>query len=268
MLFLLKNGGAGGAVFPKEEEEKMIELNHVSKEYGKSGKRAVDDLTLTVRDGELFGFIGPNGAGKTTTIRMLIGALTPTAGQVLIDGIDMAAHPLEAKKHIGFVPDGADLFDRLTGLEYLNFIGDMYEVPARERKDRMDRYLQQFGLADAVGSRIASYSKGMRQKLATIGSLLHDPDIWILDEPMMGLDPKASFELKEEMKRQCQAGKTVFFSTHVLEVAERLCTRIAVINQGRLAAQGTLEELRSAEHADTLEQIFLELTETEEAAEA
>ncbi len=246
----------------------MIELKNVSKEYGKSGKRAVDDLSLTVREGELFGFIGPNGAGRTTTIRMLIGALAPTEGQILVDGIDMAANPLEAKKRIGFVPDGADLFDRLTGLEYLNFIGDMYEVPVRERKERMDRYLQQFELSDAVGNRIASYSKGMRQKLATIGSLLHDPDIWILDEPMMGLDPKASFQLKEEMKRQCQAGKTVFFSTHVLEVAEKLCTRIAVIHQGHLAAQGTLEELRGAEHAETLEQIFLELTESGEEAEA
>jgi len=246
----------------------MFELKHVSKVYGKSGKRAVDDLSLTVREGELFGFIGPNGAGKTTTIRMLIGALRPTEGQVLIDGIDLASHPLEAKKRIGFVPDGADLFDRLSGLEYLNFIGDMYEVPLRERKERMEHYLELFELTDAAGSRIASYSKGMRQKLATIGSLLHDPDIWILDEPMMGLDPKASFQLKEEMKRQCQAGKTVFFSTHVLEVAEKLCTRIAVIRQGHLAAQGTLEELRSAEHAESLEQIFLELTESEEEAEA
>ena len=245
----------------------MIELQHVSKEYGKSGKRAVNDLNLTVRDGELFGFIGPNGAGKTTTIRMLIGALTPTEGQILVNGIDMAKNPIDAKKHIGFVPDGADLFDRLSGLEYLNFIGDMYEVPVRERKDRMDQYLQLFELTDAVGNRIASYSKGMRQKLATIGALLHDPAIWILDEPMMGLDPKAAFQLKEEMKRQCQAGKTVFFSTHVLEVAEKLCTRIAVINEGRLAAQGTMEELRGAEHAETLEQIFLDLTETETEAE-
>ncbi len=244
----------------------MIELKHVTKEYGKNGKKAVDDLNLKVETGELFGFIGPNGAGKTTTIRMLIGALNPTEGQILVDGVDMARQPMEAKKKIGFVPDGADLFDRFTGLEYLNFMADIYGVSAGARRERMTHYLQLFELSDAVGNRISSYSKGMRQKLATIGALLHDPDIWVLDEPMMGLDPKASFLLKEEMKKQCAAGKTVFFSTHVLEVAEKLCTKIAVINQGKLAAFGTLEELRSEEHADSLEQIFLELTDTEEEA--
>ena len=243
----------------------MIDLQHITKTYAKNNKKAVDDLTLHIDGGELYGFIGPNGAGKTTTIKMMTGILRPDSGDITMAGHRMDTERLEAQRLIGFVPDGSDLFDRLSGLEYLNFIGDMYEVPARERKDRMDRYLQQFELTGAIGNRIASYSKGMRQKLATIGSLLHDPAIWILDEPMMGLDPKASFQLKEEMKRQCQEGKTVFFSTHVLEVAEKLCTRIGVINQGRLAAQGTLEELRSAEHADSLEQIFLELTETEEA---
>ncbi len=245
----------------------MIEFKHVSKAYGKSGKRAVDDLSMTVETGELFGFIGPNGAGKTTTIRMLIGSLTPTEGQILVDGVDIATSPLEAKKKLGFVPDGSDLFERLSGLEYLNFMGDIYQVPSAERKKRMEKYLALFELEDAVGNRIASYSKGMRQKLATIGALLHDPDIWVLDEPMMGLDPKASFLLKEEMKRQCDAGKTIFYSTHVLEVAEKLCTRIGVINQGRLAAFGTMEELRSAEHAESLEQIFLELTDAEAEGE-
>ena len=241
----------------------MIEFCQVTKEYGKSGKRAVEDLTLTVETGELFGFIGPNGAGKTTTIRMLTGSLTPTSGRILVDGVDVAASPIEAKKKLGFVPDGADLFDRLTGLEYLNFMGDVYGVETRVRKERIDRYLALFELTDAVGNRIASYSKGMRQKLATIGALLHDPDIWVLDEPMMGLDPRASFLLKEEMRRQCGEGKTVFFSTHVLEVAEKLCTRIAVIHHGHLAAQGTMEELRNEEHAESLEEIFLELTDAE-----
>lgn len=245
----------------------MIEFINVSKEYGKSGKRAVDDISFRVETGELFGFIGPNGAGKTTTIRMLTGTLTPTAGRVLVDGIDVTADPIAAKKKIGFVPDGADVFDRLSGLEYLNFMADMYGVSAADRKARMDKYLSLFELTDAVGNRVASYSKGMRQKLATIGALIHDPDIWVMDEPMMGLDPKAAFILKEEMKRQCDSGKTVFFSTHVLEVAEKLCEKIAVINQGKLIAQGTLEQLKSAEHADSLEQIFLELTDAESEGE-
>ncbi len=245
----------------------MIELIDVTKEYGKSGVRAVDQLTMKVEKGELFGFIGPNGAGKTTTIKMLTGILIPTSGTVLLDGVDIVRDPINAKKMIGFVPDGADLFDRLTGLEYLNFMADIYGVSAEQRKQKMDEYLQLFELTDAVGNRIASYSKGMRQKLATIGALLHDPTIWIMDEPMMGLDPKAAFLLKEEMKRQCAQGKTVFFSTHVLDVAEKLCTRIAMINHGKLVAEGTLEELKSAEHAANLEQIFLELTETEGAEE-
>ena len=245
----------------------MIRFDNVTKQYAKSNVKAVDTLNLTVETGELFGFIGPNGAGKTTTIKMLTGILQPTSGRVLVDGTDMAADPLTAKRKLGFVPDGTDLFDRLTGLEYLNFMWDMYGVPAAVRKERMDRYLALFELTDAVGGRIAGYSKGMRQKLATIGSLLHDPDVWVLDEPMMGLDPKASFELKEEMKRQCALGKTVFFSTHVLEVAEKLCTRVALIHHGKLAAEGTIEELKSAEHAESLEQIFLELTEDEQPKE-
>ncbi len=239
----------------------MIEFVNVSKEYSKSGKKAVDDISFTVDTGELFGFIGPNGAGKTTTIRMLTGSLLPTEGRILVDGVDVAEDPMKAKRKLGFVPDGADLFDRLSGLEYLNFMGDIYGVPEKQRRERMEKYLSMFELSDAVGGRISGYSKGMRQKLATIGALLHDPDVWVLDEPMMGLDPKASFLLKEEMKNQCSQGKTVFFSTHVLEVAEKLCTRVAVINRGRIAAVGTVEELKSAEHAESLEQIFLELTE-------
>ena len=245
----------------------MIQLLDVTKEYAKSGVHAVDHLTMRVERGELFGFIGPNGAGKTTTIKMLTGILPPTSGQVLVNGTDVVKDPITVKRAIGFVPDGADLFDRLTGLEYLNFMADMYGVSSADRKKRMDHYLQLFELTGAVGNRIASYSKGMRQKLATIGALLHDPQVWIMDEPMMGLDPKAAFLLKEEMKNQCAQGKTVFFSTHVLDVAEKLCTRIAVINHGKLAAEGTLEELKSSEHAANLEQIFLELTGTEGAEE-
>ncbi|MBR1684124.1 MAG: ABC transporter ATP-binding protein [Clostridia bacterium] len=245
----------------------MIAFRGVSKTYGKSGTLAVDHLDLQVETGELFGFIGPNGAGKTTSIKMLTGILDPSEGETFIDGISMQRNPMEAKRLIGFVPDGADLFDRLTGMEYLNFMADIFNVSATDRKNRMEKYLTLFELTDAVGSQIRSYSKGMRQKLATIGALIHDPSVWVLDEPMMGLDPRASFLLKEEMRNQCAQGKTVFFSTHVLEVAEKLCTRIALINHGKLAAQGTLEELKAEEHASSLEEIFLELTETPEEAQ-
>ena len=238
----------------------MIEFLDLTKTYGKSGTMAVDHLNLKVESGELFGFIGPNGAGKTTTIKMLTGILTPTSGEAVIEGISMQREPMKAKRMIGFVPDGADLFDRLTGFEYLNFIADIFEVSAADRKARMEKYLELFELTGDAGNQIRSYSKGMRQKLATIGALIHDPQIWVLDEPMMGLDPRAAFLLKEEMRKQCEAGKTVFFSTHVLEVAEKLCTRIAVINKGKLAAVGTLEALQGQEHAESLEDIFLELT--------
>ncbi len=239
----------------------MIRLEHVTKEYGNSGKRAVDDLTLRVGPGELFGFIGPNGAGKTTTIKMITGILRPTSGSVFVDGIDMAADPMAAKAVIGFVPDGADLFDRLTGLEYIQFIADMYHVSAADRKRRCEEYLELFEMTDSANSLIRTYSKGMRQKIATIGALVHSPRVWIMDEPLNGLDPRSAFLLKEEMKRQCAEGKTVFFSTHVLEVAEKLCTRLAIIRGGRLAAEGTMDDLKREENAASLEEIFLELTE-------
>ena len=239
----------------------MIRLEHVTKEYGRGGKKAVDDLTLHVAAGELFGFIGPNGAGKTTTIKMITGILRPTAGSVYVDGVSMADDPLAAKRRIGFVPDGADLFDRLTGMEYIQFIADMYGVSAADRARRCEEYLSLFEMTDSADSLIRTYSKGMKQKIATIGALVHDPRVWIMDEPLNGLDPRSAYLLKEEMKRQCAAGKTVFFSTHVLEVAEKLCTRLAIIRGGKLAAEGTLDDLRREENAGSLEEIFLELTE-------
>ena len=245
----------------------MIEFRNVSKSYVKGGRLALDHLSLQVGAGELFGFIGPNGAGKTTSIKILTGILTPTEGECLVRGVSMQEQPMEAKRLIGFVPDGAELYDRLTGLEYLNFMADMYDVDARQRRQHIEKYLALFELEEAAGSQIRTYSKGMRQKLATIGALIHEPPVWVLDEPMMGLDPRSAYLLKEEMKRHCAAGNTVFFSTHVLEVAEKLCTRIAVIAEGHLAAQGTMEELRSQEHAASLEEIFLELTGGEEGTE-
>ena len=238
----------------------MIDLQHITKTYAKNGKRAVDDLTLHVNGGELFGFIGPNGAGKTTTIKMMTGILKPDAGEITMAGHRLDTERLEAQRLIGFVPDGNDLYDRLSGLEYLNFMADVYQVSASQRKAHIEKYLDIFSLEDAINNQVRSYSKGMKQKLVVIGALIHNPPVWILDEPLGGLDPRAAHLLKEEMIRHCEAGNTVFFSTHVLEVAEKLCTRIGVIAHGNLAAQGTLEELRSGEVGASLEVLFLELT--------
>ncbi len=239
----------------------MIELLNVSKTYGKNGKKAVDGLTLNIRGGELYGFIGPNGAGKTTTIKLMTGILSPDEGTVRMADYSMAENRLEAQRRIGFVPDGNDLYDRLTGMEYLNFMADIYQVSTEERRAHIDRYLDLFELKDAAGSQIRSYSRGMKQKLAVIGALIHRPPVWILDEPLTGLDPRASHLLKEEMKAHCAAGNTVFFSTHVLEVAEKLCTRIGIIDHGRLIAEGTMDELRQGERAASLEELFLSRTE-------
>ena len=245
----------------------MIEFEHVVKRYARGVQPAVNDLTLHVGDGKLFGFIGPNGAGKTTTIRLMTGILTPTSGSVRIGGHDMAADPIAAKRMIGFVPDSHEMYDRLTGMEYLNFMADMYGVDEAARKAHIEEYLARFELADAAGEQIRAYSRGMKQKLTIIGALIHHPPLWILDEPMVGLDPKAAHILKEEMRRHCDEGNTVFFSTHVLEVAEKLCDEIAIINHGKLIASGTMAQLRSGETGASLEQLFLEMTQGEEQAE-
>ena len=246
----------------------MIDLKNVTKTYAKNKKLAVDDLTLHVDGGELFGFIGPNGAGKTTTIKMMTGILQPDGGTVTMAGHSMVGERLEAQRLIGFVPDGNDLYDRLSGMEYLNFMADIYQVDAARRKAHIEKYLELFELGDAINNQVRSYSKGMKQKLVVIGALIHNPPIWILDEPLSGLDPRAAHLLKEEMIRHCKEGNTVFFSTHVLEVAEKLCTRIGVISHGALRAQGTLEELRSGDVDASLEELFLELTDDNGGEEA
>ena len=239
----------------------MISLQKLSKSYANGKVRAVDDLTLHVRKGEIFGFIGPNGAGKTTTIKMITGLLTPTEGAVLIDGVNMAKNPIAAKMKIGFVPDNHEIHDRLTGTEYLNFMGDVYGVPTEVRRRRIQKYLSMFGIEQVAGELIRTYSHGMKQKLVLTGALLHTPPLWILDEPMVGLDPKSSALLKEEMRSHTRAGHTVFFSTHVLEVAEKLCDRIGIILGGKLVCVGTFEELRAGSADSSLEEIFLKLTE-------
>lgn len=238
----------------------MIDFQQVSKRYTKLGAKALDNLTLHVQGGELFGFIGPNGAGKSTAIKLMTGVLRPDEGVITVAGHDLSKDRLAAQRAIGYVPDSNDLYDRLTGLEYLNFMADIYQVDAARRREHIEKYLSIFSLEDAANSQIRSYSKGMKQKLMVIGALIHQPPVWVLDEPLSGLDPRAAHLLKEEMKRHCAAGNTVFFSTHVLEVAEKLCTRIGVIAHGQLRAQGTMEELRSGEVGASLEELFLELT--------
>ena len=240
----------------------MIELQDVSKSYNKGAVRAVDRLTLIVRPGEIFGFLGPNGAGKTTTIKMIVGILKPDAGRILVEGQDNQREPLAAKAATAYVPDEPEIYERLTGLEYLNFIGDVYGVAKKERLERIERWLEAFELRKAVGDPIQTYSHGMRQKIVLTGALLIDPRIFVLDEPMVGLDPRSAHQLKEAMRAHCDKGGTLFFSTHVMEVAERLCDRIGIIHHGRLAADGTLDELRrQAKDTASLENIFLQLTE-------
>ncbi len=240
----------------------MIEFRQVSKVYGKGNKKALDGLTLKVGEGCVYGFLGPNGAGKTTAIRILTGALEATDGTVLVNGTDVREHPLEVKRQIGFVPDSQDMYDRLTGMEYLNFMADLFGVSAAERKERADRYLAMFEMQEAVRQRMQSYSRGMKQKMAVMGALIHEPKVFVLDEPMVGLDPKAAFLLKEEMRRRADAGVTVFFSTHVLEVAEKLCDRVGIIHHGKLLAEGSPDELRHRMGDESLEDVFLEMTES------
>ena len=239
----------------------MIEIKNVSKSYVK-GKKSVDNLNLDIKDGEIFGFLGPNGAGKTTTIRMITGILDIDEGDILIDGMSIKTSPLEAKKKFGFVPDSPDMFLKLKGIEYLNFMADIYEISKEKRLKKIEEITKKFEIYDDLNNQIQSYSHGMRQKIVICGALLSEPKNWILDEPMTGLDPKSSFDLKEMMKTHAKSGKTVFFSTHVLEVAEKLCDRVGIINNGKLVFVGTFEQLKERfKEEGTLEELFLEITE-------
>ena len=239
----------------------MIELSHVTKVYGGT-HTAVNNCSFQVEDGKITGFIGPNGAGKTTTLKMITGILEPTEGQILLDGTDIQTNPLEAKKKIGFVSDNPDNFLRLKGLEYLNFMADIYDVPQAGRMEKIQAMAKRFEIEDVLGDKILSYSHGMRQKVMVMGTLIHDPSLWILDEPMTGLDPRAAFELKEMMREHAQSGHAVLFSTHVLEVAEKLCDQVVIINKGQIVFQGTLDQLRADyPEEESLEDIFLAVTE-------
>jgi ABC-2 type transport system ATP-binding protein len=240
----------------------MIELINVSKSYNRGKIKAVDDLLLTIPSGEIFGFLGPNGAGKTTTIKMIVGLLRPDAGRIAVEGIDVVADPLKAKQLMTYVPDYPAVYERLTGLEYLNFIGDAYGVPRKARIERIHRWLEVFELASVIANPIQSFSHGMKQKIVLMAALLPAPQVMILDEPLIGLDPRAAYQLKDLFREHCEQGKTLLFSTHIMEVAEKLCDRIGIIHKGRLVACGSMEELKTLGRTEqSLENIFLELTE-------
>lgn len=238
----------------------MIDIKNVTKIFGKDFK-AVDGLNLTIKDGEIFGFLGPNGAGKTTTIKMITGITEISDGDIFVDDFSIKKEHVKAKSHIGFVPDDPNVLLRLTGYEYINFIASVYGVNALIAKERVDKYAKMFNLEGDLNDKIQSFSHGMRQKLLVIGVLIHQPKNLILDEPMTGLDPKSAFNLKQLMRDYADEGHTVLFSTHVLEVAEKICDRIGVINKGKLIFVGTVEQLRAQTSSEqSLEQLFLELT--------
>ncbi len=240
----------------------MIEIRQLTKIYSGSVK-AVDRVNMTVKRGEIFGFLGPNGAGKTTTIKMIVGLLKPTEGQIMIEDIDVASSPVEAKLKMGYVADEPLVMEKITGIQYLNLICDVFKIPPSVRAERAERLLQNFKLSDAIKDPVSTYSHGMRQKLSLIAALIHNPDLWILDEPIVGLDPESAFILKQMMRNHVKAGNTVFFSTHVMEVAERICDRIGIINKGKLEFVGTVKELRDLRGQGSLEQLFLEVTGSE-----
>lgn len=241
----------------------MIEIKNVSKSY-KKGKKVIDNINIEIRDGEIFGFLGPNGAGKTTTIKMITGILDIDEGDILIDGNSIKTNPLEAKKRFGLVPDNPDIFIKLKGIEYLNFIADIYKISEEERTEKIKNLSKQFEMENVLNNKIQSYSHGMRQKIVIMGTLLHNPQNLILDEPMTGLDPRSSFDLKRIMREHTKQNKSVFFSTHILEVAERLCDRVGIINRGKLVFIGTYEEMkREFNKKASLEELFMEITDND-----
>ncbi len=232
----------------------MLKIKHLTKAYGE--KKAVDDLNLHIVPGEIYGFIGHNGAGKTTTLKSVAGILQFDEGEITIDGISIKENPLECKRRFAYIPDNPDLYDYMTGIKYLNFIADIFGVGANERQARIRKYADAFELTDDLAQPIAAYSHGMKQKLAIIAAWLHEPKLILMDEPFVGLDPKASHLLKEMMREVCDEGGAIFFSTHVLEVAEKLCDKVAIIKSGRLIRSGAMEEVKGDE---SLEDVFLEL---------
>ena len=234
----------------------MLQINHYTKQYTPNGPKAVDDLSLHILPGEIYGFLGHNGAGKTTTIKACCGILDFTEGEILVNGMSIKTQPLECKKIMSYIPDNPDLYEFMSGIQYLNFVGDVYRVPTDIREKRIAEYSAAMGITDALAEKVGGYSHGMKQKLAIVAALMHEPKLLIMDEPFVGLDPKAAFILKQFMRRFCDNGGAIFFSTHVLEVAEKLCDKIAIIRGGKLLASGDIESVKGNE---SLEEVFLEL---------
>jgi len=232
----------------------MLKIENLTKVYGE--KKAVDNLSLEINSGEIYGFIGHNGAGKTTTLKSIVGILKFEEGKISVDGMDVSSYPIETKKKIAYIPDNPDLYEYMTAIQYLNFICDIFEVPVEVREERIKKYGDVFEITGDLGQQINSFSHGMKQKLAIIGAWIHEPKLIIMDEPFVGLDPKASFSLKEMMREACDNGSAIFFSTHVLDVAEKLCDKVAIIKGGKLIKAGTMDEVKGD---DSLESVFLEL---------
>lgn len=239
-----------------ESRDIMLKIEGLTKTYG--DKRAVDNLSLHIQKGEIYGFIGHNGAGKTTTIKACCGILQSDEGEIYVDGISIKENPIACKKKIAYIPDNPDLYEYMSGIKYLNFISDIYGVSKSDREEKIKKYADMFELTSDLAQPVNAYSHGMKQKLAIISALVHDPELMIMDEPFVGLDPKASFLLKETMRELCNNGGAIFFSTHVLEVAEKLCDKIAIIKGGKLLMSGKTEEVKGN---DSLEEVFLELEE-------
>lgn len=234
----------------------MLKIEHLSKSYG--DKKAVDDVSIHIKPGEIYGFIGHNGAGKTTTLKSAVGILKFDSGKITVNGVDILKDPVEAKKNIAYIPDNPDLYDYMTGEKYLNFVADIFNIDQKTRNEKIEKYSEIFGLTDDLAQPISAYSHGMKQKLALISAWLHDPKLIIMDEPFVGLDPAASHTLKQMMRAVCENGGAIFFSTHVLEVAEKLCDKVAIIKDGKIVKQGTMEEVKGD---SSLESVFLGLEE-------
>lgn len=238
----------------------MIKVTNFTKIYS-NGKKAVDDISFTVNDGEIFGFLGPNGAGKSTTIKSIVGINSKSSGEISINDLRLEDDDKAYKSEFSYVPDNPDLFENYSGYEYINFIADIYGIDTDTRRKRLDYYLGYFDLKDAMDEQISNYSHGMAQRLALIGALINDPDVIILDEPMVGLDAKSAYNLKQILRQRAADGKIVFFSTHVMEIAQELCDRLAIINKGKIIAVGTFDEIKETSNkTGSLEEIFLELT--------
>ena len=242
----------------------MLQIKHVSKTY-KGGKKAVQDLNLEIAPGDIYGFIGHNGAGKTTTIKCIVGIHSFEEGEIYVDGVSVKDDPMECKKRLAYIPDNPDLYEYLTGIQYLNLVADVFGISKEERKARIEKEADAFEITTSLGDLISSYSHGMKQKLAIIAALMHEPKLLILDEPFVGLDPKATMLLKQKMHALCEDGCAIFFSTHVLDVAEKLCNKVAIIKGGQLIAAGTTEELTKGA---SLEDVFMEVVNHDEANQA